>query len=57
MNQRPYGADLRTEAGARYPGEIFNLNGYVYCVSRERKPIDCTGLTDADVRNVKRKEQ
>ena len=57
MTQRPYGADLRTEAGARYPGEIFNLNGYVYCVSRERKPIDCTGLTDADVRDVKRKEQ
>lgn len=41
----------------RHPGAMFELNGYVYVVSLERKPIDCTGLTDADVRDVRRKEQ
>lgn len=53
---RPWGSDLRSEAAARMPGDIFELQGYVYCVARDFKPIDVTGLRDAEIREVSRKE-
>jgi hypothetical protein len=51
-----YGADLRTETASRLPGTDFILKGRRYVVASDRKPIEVTGLSEKDVREVKRWE-